>query len=161
MQVAHDLYAETNPAFCAYLLATFTSAYEEEKAISPEALLSYTALPLALSGDLAHTFNSTNKSTGLLEWLQRHPEIQIELSTRINASMDIVTEAIQYACFAQLLTLTKEGQLQSGIKVTNKAVIKRLGQENQAAFKQARLLGVWFATAGTARTTLNMMGLTV
>lgn len=159
--MAHDLYAETNPAFCAYLLATFASVYEEEKATSPEVVLSYTALPLALSGDLEHTFNSTNKATGLLEWLQRHPEIQIELLTRINASMDIVTEAIRYGCFAQLITLTAEGQLRSGPKATNKAAIKRLCQENQAAFKQATLLGAWFATAGTARTTLNMMGLTV
>ncbi|MDA7084775.1 DUF6521 family protein [Pseudomonas sp. SA3-5] len=161
MKVAHDLYAETNPAFCAYLLATFTSAYEEEKSVSPEMVLCYTALPLALSGDLEHTFNGTNKATGLLEWLQRHPEIQIELSIRINSSMDIVTEAIQYGCFAQLLTLTEEGQLQTGTKATNKAAINRLSMENQAAFKQAKLLGAWLASAGTARTTLNMMGLTV
>ncbi|MNZ65620.1 hypothetical protein D3C78_838170 [compost metagenome] len=124
-------------------------------------MLCYTALPLALSGDLEHTFNSTNKATGLLEWLQRHPEIQIELSTRINTSMEIVTEAIQYGCFAQLLTLSKQGQLQSGTRTTNKAAINRLSMENQAVFKQARLLGAWLASAGTARTTLNMMGLTV
>jgi len=161
MQVAHDLYAETNPAFCAYLLAMFVSAYKEQKDTDPEIILSYAALPLALSGDLEHTFNGTNKTTGLLEWLHRFPVIQIELSTRINASLDIVTEAVQYGCFANLLKLNTEGQLQCGSKAINKAAIKRLSSETSASFRQAQLLGAWFATAGTARTTLNMMGLTV
>jgi len=161
MRVAHDLYAETNPAFCAYLLAMFVSTYKAEKDIDPQVVLSYAALPLALSGDLEYTFNGTNKTTGLLEWLHRFPVIQIELSTRINASLDIVTEAIQYGCFANLLKLNTEGQLQCGSKSINKAAIKRLSNENFASFKQAQLLGAWFAKAGTARTTLNMMGLTV
>ena len=161
MDIAHDLYAETNPAFCAYLLAAFSSAYQEENDEIPEVSLCYTSLPLALSGDLADTFAGTNRLTGLLEWLQRHPVIQIDLCARINGSLDIVTEAIRYGCFAQLLLLTETGRLQVGSKAINKSAINRLSLETQQAFKQAKLLGHWMAMSGTSRTTLNMMGLTV
>lgn len=161
MIVAHDLYAETNPAFCAYLLATFTLAYEEEKSSSPELVLCYAALPLALSGDLEKTFPGTNRLTGLLEWFQRNPMIQIDLRERIDSSADIVTEALQYGCFSKLLSIDEQGLLSTGAKTTNKSAINRLSPLNLNAFKRARSLGYWMAMAGSTRTTLNMMGLTV
>lgn len=161
MIVAHDLYAETNPAFCAYILATFTLAYEEEKSSSPEMLLCYAALPIALSGNLEKTFLGTNRLTGLLEWLQRNPVVQIDLRERIDSSADIVTEAIQYGCFSKLFSINEQGLLSAGPKSTNKSAINRLSSRNLNAFKRARSLGYWMAMAGSTRTTLNMMGLTV
>lgn len=161
MIVAHDLYAETNPAFCAYILATFISAYEEEKSRSPEMLLCYAALPIALSGDLEKTFLGTNRLTGFLEWLQRNPVVQIDLRERIDSSADIVTEAIQYGCFSRLLSINEQGLVSAGPKSTNKSAINRLSSHNLNAFKRARSLGYWMAMAGSTRTTLNMMGLTV
>ncbi|CAJ1777856.1 hypothetical protein HLBENOHH_00418 [Aeromonas dhakensis] len=161
MKLAYDLFAETNPAYCSYVLNTFVSAYENVKATGPEIVLGYCALPLALSGDLIHTFNGTNKSTGLLVWLQRHPEIKVELSERINSSLGIFTETLKYGSFSKLLIVTEDGLLKTGSEKTNKMAIKRLTQDSQVAFNNARLLGTWFATTGTARTALNMMGLTV
>ncbi|CAI8961061.1 ANF_receptor domain-containing protein [Pseudomonas sp. IT-P2] len=161
MIVAHDLYAETNPAFCSYILTTFTSAYEEEKSSSPEMLLCYAALPIALSGDLEKTFLGTNRLTGLLEWLQRNPVVQIDLRERIDSSADIVTEAIQYGCFSKILSINEQGLMSVGPKSTNKSAINRLSSPNLNAFKRARSLGYWMAMAGSTRTTLNMMGLTV
>jgi len=48
---------------------------------------------VALSGDLADAFGGTNRNTGLLEWLERSPQVQVGLADRVNASMGIVTEA--------------------------------------------------------------------
>lgn len=161
MIIAHDLYAETNPAFCAYILATFASAYEDQKSSPPEILLCYAALPIALSGDLEKTFLGTNRLTGLLEWLQRNPVVQIDLRERIDSSADIVTEAIQYGCFSKLLSISDQGMMSAGPKPTNKSAINRLSTPTLNAFKRARSLGCWMAMAGSTRTTLNMMGLTV
>ena len=52
MTVAHDVYAETNPAFCAAALIEFTKAYLSAKPEGPETALAYLALPLALSGEV-------------------------------------------------------------------------------------------------------------
>ncbi|MDH1692591.1 three component ABC system middle component [Pseudomonas sp. GD03766] len=161
MKIAHDLYAETNPAFCAYLLATFAEAYGKERGSNPDMVLCFTALPIALSGDLDQTFHGTNRLTGLLEWVQRNPIIQIDLSERINASAEIVSEAIQYGCFSKLVQLDSAGKVLMGAKRTNKSAILRLSAMNINAFKRARLLGHWMAMSGSTRTTLNMMGLTV
>src|SRR5689334_15373976 len=98
MNVAHDVFSETNPAFCSYALAAFTAAYQSFGNEGPEVPTAYLALPLALSGDLAGTFRGTNKNTGLLEWLERSPRVQVRLTARVNASMNIVTEAIRFGC---------------------------------------------------------------
>lgn len=86
-------------------------AYRSQCDTDPDIALCYAALPLALSGDLATTFDRTNSRTGLLEWLHRSPVIQIRLAGRVNGSLDIVTEAIRFACFSHLLVINAEGRL--------------------------------------------------
>ncbi|MEO1017340.1 MAG: three component ABC system middle component, partial [Pseudomonadota bacterium] len=77
MRVAHDIYSETNPAFCTYVLVYFTTAYLSRSDDGPEIPVVYLALPLALSADLGSTFNGTNRNTGLLEWLERSTKVQV------------------------------------------------------------------------------------
>jgi hypothetical protein len=103
MNVAHDIYAETNPAFCAHALVAFTTAFLSVNDKGPEVPTVYLALPVALAGDLGSTFDGTNKNTGLLEWLNRRPQVQIGLANLVNVSMDIVTEAIRFGCFSRIL----------------------------------------------------------
>jgi hypothetical protein len=160
MKVAHDVYAETNPAFCAAVLVEFTKTYVSIRPEGPETPAVYLALPVALSGELASTFAGTNKNTGLLEWLERSPQVRVGLAKRANASLDIVTEAIRFGCFAQLLILGKGTFLRLGDKKLKPSAISALGQEPAQAMKRAGRLGYWFATAGSTRTVFDMMGLT-
>jgi len=146
MAIAHDIFAETNPAYCAALLATFVGGY-------------YAALPLAISGDLASTFDRTDRRTGLLEWLRRSPAIQIRLADRINGSLDIVTEAIRFACFSHLLTIDTEGRLVPGAEAVPKYLPKQFSENTQQIFKNIDRLGCWIASAGSTRTAFDMMGL--
>ncbi|PJI70505.1 hypothetical protein CSW00_28510 [Pseudomonas asiatica] len=46
MVIAHDIYAETNPGYCAALLATFVEAYRSRNDVNPDISLCYAALPL-------------------------------------------------------------------------------------------------------------------
>lgn len=159
MAIAHDIYAETNPAYCAALLATFVRAYRGRADQDPDISLCYAALPLALSGELAPTFNSTDRRTGLLEWLRRNPVIQIRLADRVNGSLDIVTEAIRLACFSHLLAIDTQGRLIPGAATLPKMLPKQLSENTQQIFKNIDRLGHWFALAGSTRTTFDMLGL--
>ena len=161
MNVTHDVYAETNPAFCASALVEFAKTYSSVRPEGPEVPTAYLALPVALSGELSVAFNGTNKNTGLLEWLERSPQVQVGLAERLNASLEIVTEAIRLGCFARVLVMSEGGHLRLGDKKLKPSAISALGEEPARAIKRAGRLGYWFATAGSTRTIFDMMGLTV
>lgn len=161
MRLAHDVYAETNPAFCTYALVDFVKAYLSVNAAGPELPTAYLALPVALSGDLAEAFGGTNKNTGLLEWLERSPQVQVGLADRVNASMPIVTEAVRFAFFASVLSMGESVRLQVGKKNLKRSALSALDGGAAQAIKRAERLGYWFAMAGSTRNIFNIMGLTV
>lgn len=157
MRTAHDIYSETNPAYCACVLAAFVTGH---KPPGPEIPLAYLALPIALSGDLSDTFEGTNTKTGLLEWLERHPRIRLGLRDRLNASMEIVTEGVRFGCFSRLLTVN-ETRLLTGTNKVKKSAIDALTDESKRAIKHAERLGSWFAATGSTRSAFEIMGLSV
>jgi hypothetical protein len=161
MSVAHDIYSETNPAFCALALVAFTTAYLSVNTEGPEVPAVYLALPVALAGDLGCCFEGTNKNTGLLEWLGRRPQVQIGLADLVNTSMDIVTEAIRFGCFSRILVVGRTARLGLGIQKVKKSAITALSEAPAQSIKRAERLGFWFASAGSTRTVFDMMGLTV
>lgn len=161
MSLTHDVYAETNPAFCTYALVNFLQAYLTIKKTEPELPAVYLALPLALSGDLTTAFNGTNKNTGLLEWLERSPQVQIGLAGRINASLDIVTEAVRFGCFTKSIGIGEDARLLLGEHPIKQSAMKGLDGGAILAIKRSERLGYWFAMAGSTRNIFDSMGLTV
>lgn len=161
MKAAHDVYSETNPAFCATVLAAFIDAYADSVGHGPDLPLAYLALPIALSSDLGPTFDGTNKKTGLPTWLQRRPEIQVGLADRINDTLGIVTEAIRFGAFTKVVVVAPEGHLWMGAVKVKASAMKALGEGPTQAIRRAERLGHWFADAGSTRTVFDAMGLTV
>ncbi len=161
MRVAHDVYSETNPAFCAYALVGFTAAYASANENGPELPVAYLSLPIALSGDLCVSFEGTNKNTGLLEWLERSPHIQIGLTERLNWTMGMVTEAIRFGCFSRVLAVDEGARLRLGGRKVKKSAIDALSEGSAQSLKRAERLGYWFAAAGSTKTVFDIMGLTV
>jgi Family of unknown function (DUF6521) len=159
--VAHDVFSETNPGFCAYALGAFTTAYTSVNEDGPEVPIVYLALPLGLSGDFATAFGGTNKNTGLLEWLERNPRVQVGLAARINATIEMVSEAIRFACFTRVVELDVTARLRPGPRRLKKSAINALSKEPAEAIKYAERLGYWFAMTGSTRAVFAMMGLTV
>lgn len=158
---AHDLYAETNPAFCTYALAEFLKAFVEVDETGAELPLAFIALPIALSGDLAGSFEGTNKRTGLLEWLERTPQMSVALGERLNASLEIVTMAVRYGCFTDVFVLGRDGRMRLGTKTVKATAIAKLDAISTGAIKRAGRLGTWFAMAGSTRNIFGILGLTV
>jgi hypothetical protein len=161
MRLAHDVYAETNPAFCTFALTEFVKAYVSVNPAGPEMPTVYVSLPVALSGDLAAAFGGTNKNTGLLEWLERSPQVQVGLADRVNASLDIVTDAVRFGCFTEALALTHEARLQLGHAKLKKSAIGLLDDAAAQSVKRSERLGYWCAMAGSTRSVFDILGLTV
>jgi hypothetical protein len=160
MRAAHDIHAETNPAYCATVLAHFCEAYRQQQVQghAPAAAVVYLLLPLVLSEDLASTFDGCNKNTGLLVWLDRSPRVLTSLSQRVNTTLTVSTEAIRFGCIAGMLRLNREGEIESSDRKVP-AVVS--GGVAGAALKRARLLGIWFAGAGSARAVIEALGVSV
>lgn len=158
MNVAHDVYAEINPAFCAVVLADFCEAHYKQGRKAPALVTAYAVLPITLSEELADTFDGTNKNTGLLVWLYRNPTLLTGLSVRINDTLQVTTDAIRFGCTARILRLNHDGSLLSMHKKFPKSLND--GTPNRV-FKRAALLGNWFAGTGSARAVIEALGVTV
>jgi len=161
MRFAHDVFSETNPAFCAYALVWFTAAFLTVNDHGPELPVAYLSLPVALSGDLGGSFGGSNKNTGLLEWLERSPQIQIGLGERVNGCLGIVTEAIRFGCFSRVLMVDDRARLRLGQRKAKKSALNTLSEASAHSLKRAERLGYWFAAAGSTKTVFDMMGVTV
>ncbi|WP_336866573.1 three component ABC system middle component [Sphingomonas sanguinis] len=159
--IAHDLFAETNPAFGAYLLLSFVRGFAEETDKGPELPIAYLALPIIVSGDLRATFDGTNRRTGLQEWLERSPQIQVGLGERLNHSMDFVAGAVRLGCFSMVVHLSHEARLGEGTRYCRRDLATGLSNELAQSVRHAERLGYWCAAAGSTKTIYDTMGLTL
>src|SRR5690606_39526549 len=114
-----------------------------------------------LSEDLAGSLEGTNKKTGLLQWLERTPQMSVGLAERVNASLEIVTPAVRYGCFTNVLVLGPDGRINLGGTTLKATAISRLDEISARAIRRAGRLGTWFATAGSTRNIFGILGLTV
>lgn len=87
--------------------------------------------------------------------------MQVGLAERVNASLDIVSEAIRFGCFTGLLAIEEGARLKLGDKKLKPSAVNALGEEPGQAIKRAGRLGYWFAAAGSTRSVFDIMGLTV
>lgn len=161
MDLAHDIFAETNPAFCACALAHFATAFRARCDSDPELPLAYLALPIALSADLSGAFLGTNRRTGLHEWLERSPEIQVGLAGRVNSSAAIATEAVRFGCFSGTLVVGGDARLGIGARKFKRGGIVSLSNLPAQSLRRADRLGSWFAASGSTIAVFDAMGLTI
>lgn len=161
MKPAHDLFAEHNPAFCAYVLTAFVKTFAELIPTGADLPIVYVALPIAFSGDLVPSFEGTNKSTGLLEWLGRTPQMSIGFADRANAALETVSEAVRYGCFTNVVSLSADGRLAPGSKKAKQSPLNDFDPVALGAIRRAGRLGHWFASGGSTRNIFGILGLTV
>ncbi|WP_281174542.1 three component ABC system middle component [Stenoxybacter acetivorans] len=146
---------------CAAILADFCHAYRKNSAHGPNLLLTYIALPVTFSDDLAATFEKTNERTGFLEWLDRNPIILSGLSRRINGTLWITSQAIQYGCLYKLLQLNNDGSLCSATNILPTKIKRMEDGTANPVFRRARLFGSWCAQMGSPRAIIEALGVSV
>lgn len=159
MIAARDVFAETNPAFCGAVLAQFCSAYQLARPeLSPPAALVYLVVPLAISEDLASSFDGCNRETGFTLWMNRNPKVTVDVAKKVNATLEITTAALRFGCIAGIFKLTPDGGIESTRKTLPKTVTNGVAG---AALKRARLLGIWMAGMGSPRAVIEALGVSV
>jgi len=158
MTTAHDLFAETNPAFGVYAIAAFCSSYEKVAEASPSLALVYLSIPIAFSDDTQDSFEKTNAATGLLSWLARFPDIKLNLAARLSASLDIVTPAVKLGVQAKALCLHAGGLLGAGEAPPAPRGARDLPDDAKQVIKRAERLGGWMAKGGSAAAIFSAFG---
>ncbi|WP_425487317.1 three component ABC system middle component [Methylocystis heyeri] len=106
------------------------------------------------------TGSSSNRNTGLPVWLDRNPGILVDLASRVDASLGLVTEGLRFGCFCQVLRWQGAHILRGPVTI-KKVTSARSGEAVAGAMKRAERMGYWLAAVGSQRAVLNMMGLTV
>lgn len=158
MIIAHDLFAETNPAFGVFTIVAFCRSFLERSENAPMVALLYLAVPIALSGDVQASFSGTNSRTGLLAWLNRYPEIHLGLGARLDASVPIVSASVKLGLASRALVLGENGIIGLGSNAPAKVHAERLPLEAKQVIKRAERLGTWMAEAGTAGSIFSAFG---
>ncbi|PBC04286.1 three component ABC system middle component [Mesorhizobium sp. WSM3860] len=158
MNIAYDLFAETNPAFGTFGLVGFCRKFDAASGRSPELALAYLALPLALSDELEASFEETAATTGLMSWLNRYPDVLVDLGARLDASKEIVSAALRFGLGARALSLSADATLGLGPRRPSAAPVTDLPESPKRAVKRAERLGTWMGKAGSAGTIFSAFG---
>ena len=154
-----DTFAYTNPAFCALMLRGFVEHYMKAEKRGVPLPLMLLPLPIALSGDLADTFDGTNSRTGLITWVGRHPEITLDLGRRIEALTPFSREALLFALSRRILDINDAGCVvldESGMK---KALRFPTSEPRGRVLLITRTLGRWVGEVRSTETVLACLGL--
>ncbi|MCP2138558.1 hypothetical protein J2S28_005682 [Rhizobium sp. SLBN-94] len=158
MIIAHDLFAEANPAFCTFLAVGFCKTYVSVSDSSPALALLFLALPIALSQDMEPSFSATNSATGLLAWLSRYPDVRLELGSRLDASKPTVSSAVRFAIGSRALALNEDGTIILGSAAPPISKTDNLPQSAKSAVRRAQRLGTWMGKAGSTASVFSAFG---
>jgi hypothetical protein len=154
-RVSIDVFAETNPAFCALILFKFCQGYYNETKEGVPFPLVLLPLPIILSNDLSKSFEHTIATTGFFRWIEKNPEILIDLSKRINDSSEFIKPAIEFGLYKKIIQVDNSGFL-TPIK---SSINNRKKPELDYLFKYAERLGNWIGQVNSTKTIYNHLGI--
>lgn len=158
MNKSVDVFAATNPAFLSLILLSFIEGYNEEAQEGLPFALAILPIPMILSGDLDNTFNGTNIRTGFYAWVKQNPVVVVNLSDRINDSVEYIQPAISYGIAKKIIKFDEKGKLwgipQNTGNFQGSATLGRF-------FKNSKRLGNWVGQIKSTKTIFNHLGLEV
>jgi hypothetical protein len=144
-----------NPAFCCTVLSAVVSNYSSQESLGMPYPLAFVALPVILH---KQTRNSLpfNTRTSLAAWLEEKPIARVQFYERAISLKPFVREAILFGVIHNWLTI-ESGYLRSNhtdSKFRNS--LQQLNGEARECVLRARLVGKWFAAAGSAETVMSL-----
>ena len=149
-----------NPAFCAAALHEFIKEYKKAKGgAAPYALL-FCVLSIAVHGRTRRALPGSTL-TSLYSWRERNPEVLIGFAERARSLRPVVQEALRFAIDRNAIQFADDGGVTLGTKPLTiaKKFENALTDDARECIAAARLLGRWFAKAGTASTILAAWGI--
>lgn len=149
-----------NPALLGLLASEFIKEYVKAKGAPCPFALPFCALPVALHGKTRAGLPSSTV-TSLYTWRERNPEALVGYADRAKSLRPAVQEAIRFCIDRDALQVAPDGGLSLGraaVSATKKFEFT-LTHDAQECISTARLLGRWFAKAGTTSTILAAWGI--
>ena len=149
-----------NPAFCAAILHEFVKEFQKAKDQSAPYPLLFCALPISLHGKTRRALPGSTL-TSLYSWRERNPEVLVGFAERARSLRPVAQEALRFAIDRTALAFVDDGGVVLGAKplVVARKFEDGLTEDARECIATARLLGRWFAKAGTTSTIMAAWGI--
>ncbi|WP_242917367.1 three component ABC system middle component [Pontibacter liquoris] len=152
-----DIFAATNPIFCAVVLHYFLKGHHEAKEKGIDFPLMFLPVPILLSQDIMSTMVQTNKKTTFLNWIVANPIIRIGIGDRITNTTAITKSAIRFGLNNQLITITEDGKFLPNGEISDSKA-KQLGIQNYTTIAQR--FGSWIGNLDSPEAVFFALGIT-
>jgi hypothetical protein len=144
-----------NPPFCCAVLTSAIGGYLQEDERGMPFPLAYIVLPVILHKKTRENL-ATSTRTPLAAWMEEHPEVKVQFYERAVAMKSFVGEGILFGIHNNWLTLDK-GNLKTSLKSSKiQNIINKSEGEAKVCVLKARLIGKWFALAGSPETIMAL-----
>jgi hypothetical protein len=148
-----------NPAFCCTVLTSSDVGYMCIESTGIPYPLAFMVLPVVLHKSTRDLL-SRNKRTSLATWIQHNTEVRILFAERVIALKAYTREAILFGILHNWLVLGEDGRLQTNLDDSNvDSIVRKLEDEAKECVRKARIVGQWFASAGSAQTVMALWGI--
>lgn len=146
-----------NPAFCAFLIASAASTFEETAETALPYLTTFLILPVVLHKPTREALPHTAR-TSLPVWLTEHAEYRIGFGGRVRAMKPHTQEALLVGNHSGILRFDDAGIRSTSVKQSLTSSGARLSGEARECAGRARMVGGWFARAGDPATVFALWG---
>lgn len=153
-----DVFAETNPAFCSVILQKFCLGYSQESDCGVDFPIIFLVLPIVLSSESNRNFLNTNVATGLFRWLDRNPEVLVQLPDLVQETVSYTKRAITFGLSKKAFGVSKNGQF----VVEHKEVFKNTSSLDpyiKMTCINSFRFGQWLGQVGSTTMIYNSLGL--
>lgn len=149
-----------NPAFCSVILHEFVKEFQKAKDQSTPYALLFCTLPISLHFKTRHALPGSTL-TSLYTWRERNPEVLVGFADRARSLRPVAQEAVRFAIDRKALAFADDGGVVLGKKplVVARKFEDGLTDDARECVGAARLLGRWFAKAGTTSTIMTAWGI--
>ena len=145
-----------NPAFCGALLVRAVNAYALEASRGMPFSIGFLVLPIILHEPTRETLPAS-KSTSLLRWVQRQPEVRIGFADRLRSLVPYTREALIFSMSQRVLSV-EHGRLEVRKKMGAMTRLGRKSEEAKQCASKATLVGKMLALAGEPATIFATWG---
>lgn len=147
-----------NPAFCGEILRRCLKEYEVTSVASMPYPLVFLTLPIVLHPRTRSNISSRQRQP-LHTWLQSHQDLKVGFAERARQLVPVTNEALTFLLQVGAVTIEVSS---GGLSIGNYRAKGADGDGEVAdCFAKAKIVGRWFAHAGTPTTVYAMWGVTV
>lgn len=148
-----------NPAICGLLIVEFVKEFHKAKSEACPFVLPFCAIAIALHGRTREALPGTTL-TSLYTWRERNPDTLVGFADRVRSLRPVIQESVRFCIDRRALAISNDGGLNLGDErvSVSKKFENAMTPDARDCINTARMLGRWFAKAGTTSTILSAWG---